>query len=833
MSKNNISSGLIWCLIFGLLLPSMVMSQTSKNNDSDRPNIIFILTDDQRWDALGCAGNKVIKTPEMDKLAEKGTYFRYVNNKSLEELYHLASDPQETNNLAENEEYRKQLTVLRQKTDQLAQKYSDPYSGVPAGLTIENIRDPGDHVEIVDEKPEFGWIVPDEANLQKAYQILVASEKEWIDYNIGDIWDSGVIRSNKSVDVEFEGAPLNPHTKYFWKVRIYDQDNRLSGYSKVQSFKTGSFQEKHLTSENDFQTEKLRPTGFRQDADSAFFIDFGKAAFGTLLLNYSPKENDTLTIRLGEKLLNGNIDRNPGGSIRFQEVKQEVKPGKTRYRISLQADPRNTNEKAVALPDSFPVIMPFRYAEIEDVDNLNRNDVMQLAYFGYFDDSVSAFTSSDTILNQVWDLCKYSIKSTTFAGVYVDGDRERIPYEADAYLNQMSHYSVDREYAMARKTIEYFMEHPTWPTEWQLHVALMFYQDYMHTGNSELVERYYEALKHKTLMALEVEDGLISTHSKNHNGVLMDKLGFRDTTMRLRDIVDWPPAQSDTGWELATEEGERDGFVFTEINTVVNSFYYKNMKIMATFARLLNKTDDALEFEYKASRVRKSINEKLFNDEAGHYVDGIGTDHGSVHANMMPLAFGIVPESRQKSVVGHIKTRGMACSVYGAWFLMEALYNAGASDYALDLLTATHDRSWWNMIAIGSTITLEAWDMKYKPNADWNHAWGAVPANTIPRGLWGIKPLEPGFKEVVIKPQMSDLKSSAVTTPTIRGQITCKYQQVSPRHQQYDIELPANMVGYFKTNRDIQNEITVNGETHNPMHGSIPLKPGLNRIDIR
>lgn len=41
-----------------------------------KPNIIFILTDDQRWDALGYAGNKVIHTPEMDRLAKEGVYFK-------------------------------------------------------------------------------------------------------------------------------------------------------------------------------------------------------------------------------------------------------------------------------------------------------------------------------------------------------------------------------------------------------------------------------------------------------------------------------------------------------------------------------------------------------------------------------------------------------------------------------------------------------------------------------------------------------------------------------------------------------------------------------------
>jgi len=36
-----------------------------------KPNIIFILTDDQRAEAMGYAGNKIIQTPEMDKLSIK------------------------------------------------------------------------------------------------------------------------------------------------------------------------------------------------------------------------------------------------------------------------------------------------------------------------------------------------------------------------------------------------------------------------------------------------------------------------------------------------------------------------------------------------------------------------------------------------------------------------------------------------------------------------------------------------------------------------------------------------------------------------------------------
>ncbi|MBI3281165.1 MAG: sulfatase-like hydrolase/transferase, partial [Acidobacteria bacterium] len=42
------------------------------------PNIVFLLADDQRWDAMGCAGNRIIQTPNVDRLAARGV--RFENN---------------------------------------------------------------------------------------------------------------------------------------------------------------------------------------------------------------------------------------------------------------------------------------------------------------------------------------------------------------------------------------------------------------------------------------------------------------------------------------------------------------------------------------------------------------------------------------------------------------------------------------------------------------------------------------------------------------------------------------------------------------------------------
>jgi arylsulfatase A-like enzyme len=54
----------------------LFLSLSLFGKEKPKPNIIFILTDDQRWDALGVAGNSIIKTPQMDELAKKGVYFK-------------------------------------------------------------------------------------------------------------------------------------------------------------------------------------------------------------------------------------------------------------------------------------------------------------------------------------------------------------------------------------------------------------------------------------------------------------------------------------------------------------------------------------------------------------------------------------------------------------------------------------------------------------------------------------------------------------------------------------------------------------------------------------
>ena len=704
----------------------------------------------------------------------------------------------------------------------------------PTGLMTEFIRQP-ENVKIIDNKPEFSWTVTEKAVEQSAFQIMMSSSLKKIRRNKADIWDSGKIPVKNSTEIEYDGPELNENTDYYWKVRVWNILDKPTAYSSIQHFKTGSFTD-YATTSNNFQITLNKAVKSVTISEDHHFYDFGKAGFGSLILKIKPKQTDTLIIHLGEKLIAENrIDRNPQGSIRYQRTELIVSPKETKYQVLLPPDKRNTGSRAVQLPDSFGVVIPFRYCEIENFNADPDNNVFQKLYSYTFDDEASYFTSSDTILNQIWDICKYSIKATSFTGLYVDGDRERIPYEGDAYINQLGHYCTDREYSMARLTNEYFLSNPTWPTEWILHTVPMFYKDYLYTGNLESIENNYDHLKNKTLHFLAREDGLITVKSEKLTAEYMQKLGFSDPNASLRDLVDWPPGQKDTGWKLARPEGERDGYDMVDVNTVVNAFYFWNLELMEEIAGFLDKKEDSVLFHDLAKKVRNTFNNILIDQEKGIYIDGEGSSHSSLHANMLPLAVGLVPDEYQDSVIAFIKSRGMACSVYGAQYLMEGLYKKGEAEYAKGLLTATHDRSWWNMIKSGSTITMEAWDMKYKPNSDWNHAWGAVPANIIPRYLWGIRPTKPGFSEAIIQPQITDLSFSEIKFPTIRGPIEAKFKLTKDHNKEYKIRIPGNMAANFvlPINEAGNYDVFVNGNQLFTKENNITLKAGWNKIELK
>lgn len=498
------------------------------------------------------------------------------------------------------------------------------------------------------------------------------------------------------------------------------------------------------------------PVKITKPAEGVILVDFGRVSFGNLRLTPPAGAKGGITVHFGEAMTNGRINRKPPGTVRYNKTTVQLQGAQTLI-AAPPVDKRNTEAKserhspAILTPSEWGVVLPFRWVEIEGWPGelTAAHITRQSAFSATWDNDAADFESSDETLNRIWDLCKYSIKATTFCGVYVDGDRERIPYEADAYLNQLSHYATDTDVQLARDTYDHLMKHGTWPTEWAPHMVFMAHADWMRTGDREWLASRYEALKTKLLLDRAGPDGLVVSDARN---------------IKKTDIVDWP-------------KGERDGHVFTKHNTVVNAFHLKAVAMMSEMARAVGNTSDAKEFATRARATHAVFQEKLFDTKAGIYRDGTGTDHSSQHSNLFPLAFGLVAPEHRAKVADWTAKRGMSCSVYAAQYLLEGLFENGADEAALGLILADNDRSWRHMVNSGTTISWEAWDQKYKPNQDWNHAWGAAPANILPRFVLGAEPVVPGWKRARIRPHTGGLKHAKGKVTTPHGPILIDWKQ--------------------------------------------------------
>jgi len=88
--------------------------------------------------------------------------------------------------------------------------------------------------------PRFSWIISSKIrnNYQTAYQILISKDSENIKKEVGEVWNSGKVQSNRTVNIEYKGYQLESCTKYYWKVRIWDSKGVVTPYSKTSIFET-------------------------------------------------------------------------------------------------------------------------------------------------------------------------------------------------------------------------------------------------------------------------------------------------------------------------------------------------------------------------------------------------------------------------------------------------------------------------------------------------------------------------------------------------------------------------------------------------------------------
>ncbi|MDC2957922.1 family 78 glycoside hydrolase catalytic domain [Streptomyces gilvifuscus] len=484
----------------------------------------------------------------------------------------------------------------------------------------------------------------------------------------------------------------------------------------------------------------VAPASVTEVADGRWLVDLGREIVGGLSLEVTGNAGDTVEIRLGEEL-------NSDGTVRYQ-----LRATNTYREVWTLRDGRQGFEHWG--------YRGFRWAELRTTLDLSDAVVTGRARKLDWDDSHASFRSSDPDLDRVWELCRYSIEATR-GDLYTDTPtRERGPYEGDALINQLSEYGVQRSYALARWSNDYLVRKGTWPTEYRLMCALSAWEDYLATGDDRQLAKDYDLLSAKNLTAYLDSQGLV-------------RKAPGSTSQDLGDLVDWPTAS-------------RDGYVFTNVNTVVNAFQYAAFDALSRCAAALGRNDDATSLRSQADTLAAAMRATLLDSAGGRFLDGEGTAHSAQHATAFPVALGVadaLDDDIRARLGDTLAAGGMRMSVYGAQFLLDALFRLGRADAALALLTSTATDSWLHMLdTLKATIVTEAWDPSLKSNMTFSHAWASAPANTIPRHVLGVRVTAPGAAEFLIRPRTGALADVSGTVPSMRGPVEVAVHRSGSAH---------------------------------------------------
>lgn len=107
----------------------------------------------------------------------------------------------------------------------------------PVDLTVEMATTP---LGIEETAPRFSWkLDADRGDVrQQRYRILVATSPQLLSQDNGDVWDSGTVKSDRSLYVPFAGSALKPMTRYWWKVYT-DAGNGDAEWSEPSYWQTG------------------------------------------------------------------------------------------------------------------------------------------------------------------------------------------------------------------------------------------------------------------------------------------------------------------------------------------------------------------------------------------------------------------------------------------------------------------------------------------------------------------------------------------------------------------------------------------------------------------
>ena len=521
--------------------------------------------------------------------------------------------------------------------------------------------------------------------------------------------------------------------------------------------------------------ERLKPKAIFRKGDK-WILDMGQNMVGTLELkieNLKLKNGDTITLRYAELLTADSTLYTD--NLRSAECTD-------RY---IAAD----NSQFSILNFQF-VYHGFRYVEISGLPEGSKPALSDFTGLVLYDQmaSTSTFETDNPVINAVHRNAFWGIRGN-YRSMPTDCPQrdERMGWTGDrttGCYGESFLFDNHRIYAKWLQDLEdcqwsngqlsdvapaywrNYTDNMTWPGAF-ITVANMLYIRY---GDLEPVRTHYDAMKRWLL------------HMKKY--YLKDGILIRDT------YGDWcvPPESPEL---IHTRDTNR----MTWPANLSTPYYYLYCKLMKGFAAKIGNYADTAYFENEMDFVRSAYNARYLDTLHGCY------SNNTVTANLLPLAFGMVPEELEDKVFANIIDKTLddfgghvSTGVVGIQQLMTTLTEHGRGDLALRIATDTTYPSWGYMVKHGATTIWELWngDTGDPSMNSGNHVM--LLGDLIPwyySYLGGIRGFN-GYSRIILKPYLlGGLRRVTCSYNSVSGRIESNWRRKGDVFE-WDILIPPN-----------------------------------------
>lgn len=515
--------------------------------------------------------------------------------------------------------------------------------------------------------------------------------------------------------------------------------------------------------------QTINPVNIINYSRDTFVYDFGQNASGIVSLTVRGKPGQEIKIIPGELLGNDSLvtQKATGDPYYFRytirgEKKENWTP-KFSYYGFRYAEVRGAVPAGYPNPDNLPEILDLQFLH-------TRNSSPE----------VGSFRCSNELLNSIYELINWSIKSN-LASVATDcPHREKLGWLEQTHLmgNSIRYiYDIRNLYnKIIDDMIEAQLDNGLVPDiapeyvpfnagfrdspEWGSACIILPWDMYQWYGNIEVVKKAYPMMK-KYLSYLE---------SKADNFILSHGLG------------DW--------YDLGPKSpGEAQ--LTPKAVTATSVWYYDN-KLMAEMATLTGNSGDAGYYRTMAEKIRIAFNTKFFDEKIKVYSTGSQTSYA------MPLYFGMVDEVYHKEVADNLfksildNNKALTAGDIGYRYLLRALEQEGHSQLIYEMNSRTDVPGYGYQLSKGATSLTESWAaLRYVSN---NHMMLGHIMEWFFSGLGGIKQsVNPdGSVYIEISPEpVGDIEWAETSYKSVFGEISSSWK-ITDTSLYLTIKIPSN-----------------------------------------